>query len=643
MAEKPGVPHHSDGAANGRAALTTCPFCSCGCGLYIHGEAGVLAGVTPSEHHPVSQGRLCARGWAAHEAPAWGERLTEPLLRRDGVLRPVGWEEALAHAAEGLRRAAPAVGVLGSARATNEECYLLARIGRQALGTANLDSAHRSSYQAQLDGLALVGGPGAAQGTLDDLEASEVILLVEGDLTSTHPRVGLSILRALRRGARLVTVGSSRTQFARLAAEHVPVVPGREREAFLGLVAAALESRERARTEALPGEAELRAGLAGRTPLEPERRVAAWFADAPRASLVLGPTNADADEAFESARVLATLLAVSGHLRRPGSAVLLLPARGNLRGACELGLTPDRLPGARGPFDEEALGRLRTVWGREPTPATGLDAEATVQLASALLVFAEDLPGALPSPGAVRAALERARCLVVLDAFLTPTARLAHVVLPVAAFGETDGTVTSFEGRVQRVRRLVAPPRSARPGWRVLADLLERLGAATSFRSADDVLAEVAGAVPAYADAAQADGSGWGAALRLPRDTGIALGPLEAPSPPVAGPVLAWDGALDWGSDPLVAFSPTLRRDHLSRRKLHPRGVVGLSLGMAQQLGVRAGDPVRLTSSSGETTLPAGPRGDLEPDVLLVPYAFREAAAVVMGGAAAREVRLARG
>jgi predicted molibdopterin-dependent oxidoreductase YjgC len=521
---------------------------------------------------------------------------------------------------------------------------LLARMARAALHTGNVDSILRATYQPLLDGLADVGGRGAVQGTLADVEASDVVLLVEGDITHTHTRLGLSVLRALKRGARLVTLGPARTQFARLASVHMPAVPGREQEALCGLVAAALGARGGARSP-LPGEQALRQSLGGRAPSERERIVAEWFAGAAHASAVVAPTAAPAPEAREAGRALACFLALTGHLDRRTGAVLVLPARGNLRGACEVGVVPDRLPGAGGPGDGVAVERLSASWGRGLCDRVGLDAEAMLERVSALLVFAEDPPSVLPVPAAARAALERMRCLVVLDAFLTPTARMAHVVLPVAAFGETDGTVTSLEGRLLPVRARVRPPGSARPGWQVLADLLERLDTPPSYASAGEVLAEIAKAVPAFATAVVNSRQGeWGERLDAPPDGEITLGALGVPR--AAGepaPVLSWEGVLDWGSDPLVSFSPTLRRDEVSRRKLYPGGLVGLSTRDAERLGVRPGGTVRLTSTSGEAVLPAVLRADLEPGVVLVPYAFRESVAGVLGGERAREVHLARG
>jgi len=289
-----------------------------------------------------------------------------------------------------------------------------------------------------------------------------VILLLEGDLARTHPRAALAVLRAVRRGGRLLTLGAVRTQLARLAALHLPVVPGREAEALAGLVAAvrALEGTKGSSPE----------------PADPLRRAALWLAQATRASAILAPMGAEPLDARQAARELATLVAVAGHLGRTGSAILALAARGNLRGSCAVGVLPDRLPGSRGPDDREASQRLGEIWGREPHAADGLDVAAMLERVSALIVVADDPPTALPAGAAARSALGRAHRLIVLDAFRTETAQQAHVVLPIAAFVETDGSVTSAEGRVLRVRAAIAPPGEARPGWRVLTDLLARLG-----------------------------------------------------------------------------------------------------------------------------------------------------------------------
>jgi predicted molibdopterin-dependent oxidoreductase YjgC len=297
-----------------------------------------------------------------------------------------------------------------------------------------------------------------------------------------------------------------------------------------------------------------------------------------------------------------------------------------------MGVTPDLLPGGAALTDAAATERLALAWGTPPTSTSGLAADGMIGGVSGLVVVAEDLPA---TPAVRQEALARLECLIVLDAFATPTARAANIVLPIASFAENEGTTTSMEGRVQRVRAATRPPGEARPGWQVLAELAAALGLPRSCGSADDVLREIARVIPAYHDASDGvKNEAWGtftsdgAEGRKP-----ALRPLTAARVVVALPeVLALDGVFDWGSDPLVAYSPTLCRDHVARRKLYPRGLVEMSRRDADGLGVRQGWTVRLASAHGEAVVPVVLRDDLEPGSLLVPYGFRERVAEVLGG-----------
>ncbi|HIJ90945.1 MAG TPA: molybdopterin-dependent oxidoreductase [Deltaproteobacteria bacterium] len=128
--------------------LTTCVYCGCGCGLYLHVEDGRVCGAQPSRHHPVSRGNLCVKGWHIHESINHPDRLTTPLIRKNGKLTPVGWEEALTFTACQLghirdSHGGAAIGVLASAKCTNEENYLLQKFARTALGTNNVDHCAR--------------------------------------------------------------------------------------------------------------------------------------------------------------------------------------------------------------------------------------------------------------------------------------------------------------------------------------------------------------------------------------------------------------------------------------------------------------------------------------------------------------------
>jgi predicted molibdopterin-dependent oxidoreductase YjgC len=289
---------------------------------------------------------------------------------------------------------------------------------------------------------------------------------------------------------------------------------------------------------------------------------------------------------------------------------------------------------------------MRAVWGKEPPDAPGLDAEAMLGEASGLIVVAEDPPSNLAMGKRALAALARMEFVAVLDAFVTPTVKTAHVVLPIASFAESDGTATSMEGRVQWLRATLAPPGEARPGWQVLADLCARFGLSAPYSSSADVLREIAEAAPHYVCMRKRSlDEEWGVTLigdterrkAMIRASGtMAMTSAEHPY------LLARDGVLDWGSDPLVSFSPTLRRDYVSRQKLFPQGMVEMSKQDADYLSMRAGWRVKLISVHGDAVLPVVIRNDLKQRVLLVPFAFRDHAAPVFGADSVTVVKVER-
>jgi predicted molibdopterin-dependent oxidoreductase YjgC len=555
-----------------------------------------------------------------------------PLLRRDGKLEAVSWDAALDHIAgrlQDLIQAGKPIGVLGSPRATNEENYLAVRLARAGLGTNHLDFCYHSLCRPLLAGIEDVTGDSSHSIGLADIESSNTIVLVEGDLAKTHARAASSVLKALASGARLIVIGCARTQMARVASCFLPTVPGREGDTINGLLAAAIRTGPTEGRGAMPsaGLEPLQCKLA-EVNITEEMRVAAEWLTADRAVFLMGPGGGDAGRLRQDAAAMTSLAVITGHLEKPDSGLLPLLARSNVRGACDVGLAPDRLPGYSHIDDPEARRRVERIWRKAVPIGSGLDAEAMLESVSGLILLADDPEAVLPAGRRVRAAMERLDFLVVLDAFATAAVETAHTVLPIASYAETEGTFTNFENRVQKVRPATAPPGEARDGWRVLADLCTRFGTGSAWSSANDVFHEIAEAVPRYEPAERGlSAGGWGSSLiGAPAWTrfalqGAAAGPAEADGHAY---VLALDGTFDWGSDPLVASSPTLRREYQSERKLFPGGFVEMNSEDADALGVREGWRVKLNSTHGEAVVPIRQRKDLLRGVLLAPYAFRD-------------------
>lgn len=601
----------------GTGARGVCPFCSCGCGLRLLHDGLHTVGSAPVLKHPVSQGRLCARGWASHEPPAWGARLLAPEIREGGERRRAGWDEALERAARELRallEVGKAVGVLVSGRCTNEEAYLAAKLARGPLRTGHLDDPLGASYRALLAGLCPEGPPGEGGRALEAVEHSRQILLLEGDLSVTHPRAALAVLRAVRRGARLVTLGLARTPLSQVAAVHLSLDP--------------------LRPFALPPD--LLGALGGGNGRPPE---------APP-TVLLAPFTSDPRIVAATVRALAEVLGSSGPDGGTGARFLPLPFRANTRGVLEGGVAPDRLPGGLALDDPQALARLRQVWGMDPWPRPGLDAAALLEQVRGLVVVGEDPPRSLPAPAKAREALKGLESLVVLDAYASATSDAATVVLPVAALQETEGTLTSLEGRIQGFGPAVPPPGRARPGWEVLFRLLELLGAPSGRAALGAVRAEMAEVVPGFRSlvGSSAEGEDMPAVARAGRtpEPDLRRAGAQGDGDAFGSHVLVLAGAFDWDDDLMVDASPTLRRDGASRRKLFPQGSVTMNPADARALGIRSGWSVRLRSRQGEAVVPVSLGTSVEPGVLLVPFAFREALSGVLGGEAAQRVEVER-
>lgn len=626
-----------------RDTLTVCPFCSCGCGMHLQGSGDLVVAVGPSETHPVSQGGLCARGWAAHEAPRWGDRLLFPQVRERGALRRATWDEALAAAVlslERLRSHGLPLGVIASGRASNEENFLAVALARTALHTGTIDAALRGCYEAlaPLERVASVAPHDPA--ALEQLEGADVIVVIEGDVATTHPRVATSVLRALRHGSRLVTVGWRHTELTRLASAHVMLSAAAPLDALHALRRALHAAAPRTPDETREGTG-------------PTEAAASIMVHARQAAFVFAPFDANPALLAATASLVAALaddLVVAGG----GKPLMLpLPVRANTRGALEMGVAPHVLPGRFALDSAEARERLRALWGGTPHWSAGLGFDEMLGQVRGLVVFADDPAASHRWPSRAASALASLDALVVCDSFETGASRAAHVVLPIAAFGEATGSVTSLEGRVQQCNACVAPPGEAREGWRVLRDLLQGLGATYQPNSLDDVRRGIQQAIPQHAayDASS-----------LMRNGGVRIGAVDRvasppaprkseaahlPSVPDATAIAsAWrlrpEGAFEWGDDPVVLSSPILRRSSLAARKRYPDGVVTMNTADAEALGVREGSRVHLRSVHGEAEVAATLRPEQEHGTLFVPYAHRDRVAAIVAEAEVVEVDVRR-
>ena len=210
---------------------TTCPYCGTGCEMAVGTRNGRIVSVRPVADAPVSKGHLCVKGRYAFDFVSADDRITEPMIRSGAEWRHVSWEEAIAFTADRLNRiierhGPDSVGVLGSARATNEENYLAQKFGRLVIGTNNVDCCARVCHAPSAAGLKRMLGAGLATGSFDDIELARTILICGANATENHPVVGARIKQAVRRGARLIVIDPRRIELAAYASHHLAIRPG---------------------------------------------------------------------------------------------------------------------------------------------------------------------------------------------------------------------------------------------------------------------------------------------------------------------------------------------------------------------------------------------------------------------------------
>jgi NADH-quinone oxidoreductase subunit G len=447
---------------------STCTSCAVGCRVTIEASRNHVLRYQGVDIDPVNWGWLCDKGRFDFEAIESDERLTEPLIRKNGELIAASWAEAIGAAADAIKKAdRDSVAVLGGARLTNEAAYAWAKLAKGVIGTDHVD--------AQLDdGLPGVVVAGLPQATIDDACApNTTVLVVDANIKEELPVLFLRLRDAVvNRGVKIVELSAIDTGLASIAAVSLRHFPGEAHLAARALVAG--------------GDAA--AVLAG--DLEQAK------------SLVAGPIVAIVGRSSlgedASAVVEATAL-----LLEAKSDTRVLPAlrRANVRGAIDMGLAPGLLPG-RVALD---AGRewYRDRWGAVPE-ATGLEATGILTAAAEGRIDVLVLLGADPirdfrDHDLAQRAVAGARTVVAVDTFLNASSERADVVLAAAGYAETDGTTTNVEGRVSVLEAKVTPPGTSRPDWMLAAELAFRMGADLGLESTDGIWREIEAHAPSHA------------------------------------------------------------------------------------------------------------------------------------------------
>jgi formate dehydrogenase alpha subunit len=646
---------------------TICPFCGCGCTLDMHTKDGKVVKVTTSRN-TVGRGNLCVKGKFGTQFVNHPERLTTPLIKRDGRFQEASWDEALELTARRLKEiraehGADAIGGLSSAKCTNEDNYVFQRFMRAVVGTNNVDHCARLCHASTVAGLAKAFGSGAMTNSITELRFADCFFVTGSNTTEAHPIIALEIKAAVQKhGAKLIVADPREIDLVQYATLWLRQRSGTDVALFNGIMhailAEGLEDRQfiDKRTEDFE---KLKETTAKYTPEKVEKitgvprekivEAARIYAGAGAASIVYSMGITQHTTGTDNVLSLANLAMLTGNVGKKSSGVNPLRGQNNVQGACDLGALPNVYPGYQQVANPQVQDKFEKAWASSLSPKPGLTVVEMLHGAEdgsirAMVIMGENPFLSDPNANRVRKDLEALEFLVVQDIFLSETARHADVVLPAASFAEKEGTFTNTERRVQLLRRVLAPPGEARPDWKILCDLAARLGAPMSYQSAADIMDEIASLTPIYGgvhhDRLEGRGLQWPCPDREHPGTpflhqgmfsrGKGLFNAVEYIPPAEEPDEEYPYLLTTGRILYHFHTGTMTRRVAGLDALRPDGFVEIHPEDAAALGIEDGGLAEVSSRRGTVTARAAVTRRSRPGSVFMAFHFAEAAANIL-------------
>ena len=481
-----------------RTVTTTCPYCGVGCGIKARIDPNDrIIEILDDPDNQSSLGMLCVKGRFGFSFVNHPDRLTKPLVRKNGELTPVEWDEAIEYVADRLSEyRGDAFGTLASAKATNEDGYIQQKFARLIMRSNHIDHCTRLCHAPSVEAMLAALGSGATSNSYIDYEEAGCLLIIGSDANSNHPVAASRMRRAVvERGAKLIIINPRRIEMCDYADLWLRPRPGTD-VTLLNAMAKVIVDEEladsefvRDRTEDYDSwwetvqkyDLEYAEKITG-VPADQIEEAARTYASPPfnGSCLIWGMGITQHTMGTANAHGLLNLALLAGQLGRPGSGISPLRGQNNVQGCGDAGCLPNAFPGYQ-VLGETSLAKFSDAWSSQPLPPDpGLVITDMVPAIDAGRIRAMYITGENPllsEPDLHHAeeTFKKLEFLVVQDIFMHETAEIADVVLPATSFAEKDGTFTNSERRVQRVRKAIDPVGDSRPDWAIIKDVAQRV------------------------------------------------------------------------------------------------------------------------------------------------------------------------
>jgi formate dehydrogenase major subunit len=501
---------------------TVCTYCGVGCNLEVSVKNDKVLSIQAPYNAEVNAGHTCLKGRYAFAFYNHPERLRHPMIRKNGVLEKVSWDEVYDYLAARLteikeQHGGDAVAGISSSRCTNEENYLMQKFIRACFGTNNIDGCARVCHSPTALGMQRTFGTGAATNSIADLKLTECIMIIGANPTAGHPVTGAKLKQKAMKGTPLIVIDPRRTEIAQYATHHLQLRPGtnvavlnmmlyyiiKENLMDKDFIANRTEGFEEFCEGILSLNIDDLEAVSG-VPREQARAAAITYASAKLAMSFHGLGVTEHYQGTYTVMLIADLAMITGNVGKPGCGVNPLRGQNNVQGMADMGTQPYQGAGYMDVTDPQMRAKYEDFYGAPMSDKVGYtipemyDAALAGKL-KALWVMGEDMAQSDPNTHHVVKALASLELLVVQEIFMTETAKYAHVVLPGASFLEKEGTFTNGERRIQRVQQVVEPVGEAKSDGQILVEMMNRLGYPQRPYTAKGMLEEISQIVPFFA------------------------------------------------------------------------------------------------------------------------------------------------
>ncbi len=501
-----------------REVKTTCPYCSVGCNINLGVRGNEIIGVRGDIDNNLNKGNLCVKGRFGYNFVNHPERLTLPLIKRNGTFEEVSWDEALEFIANNLEKyMGNDFAAISSCRCTNEDNYVAQKFTRVVMGTNNVDNCARSCHAPSVAGLSETLGSGAMSNSVDEIEDAKCLFIIGTNPTESYPVIGMRMVKAAKKGAKLIVADPREIEISKHAQMHLNHKPGTDVALLMGMMRVIVdeglhdqefidercENFEVFKESLKEFDLDYVEKITG-VNKEKIKEAARMYASIKPASILYSLGITEHSHGTDNVFALSNLALLTGNIGKSSTGVNPIRGQNNVQGACDMGALPNVYPGYQKVDDPDVHKKFEEIWGAELNNSMGMKMPCVIGASSkgrvkALYIIGENPALSEPDSSSIVKSLENLEFLIVQDIFLTETASLADVVLPAASYAEKDGTFTNTERRIQRVRKAVNPPGESKPDWEITGEIARKMGAkGFDFKDASEVMDEIASVAPMF-------------------------------------------------------------------------------------------------------------------------------------------------